>query len=289
MTDATLLHGACDLHIHFGPDTTPRKMNALETARAAAAAGMRAILLKCHQSPTQGVAACADAAVDGVRVFGGLVLNAAVGGINPAAVKAACAMGAKQVWMPTASAEQHLRHFGGAPETAVPVFDSKGRPVPHLEEVLGLIAEADVILGTGHLSPAESVRIANLARACGVKKILVTHPEFECVAMPTEMQKSLAAKGIFFERCFYASMSRQGLPVESIAAQILAVGYESTVLSSDMGQPENPAPALALADFLQRLAACGLPCERLRRMVCDAPAALLGLEPPCDGAEEARA
>ena len=287
MTDATLLHGACDLHIHFGPDTTPRKMNALEPAQAAAAADMRAILLKCHQSPTYGVAACADNAVNGVKVFGGLVLNAAVGGVNPTAVTAACAMGAKQIWMPTISAVQHLRHFEGALDRAVPIFND-GKPVPHLEEVLELIAQADIILGTGHLSPAEIVRLVGIAQACGVKKILVTHPEFECVDMPTDMQKKLAAKGVFFERCFYASNSRQHLPVEAVAAQILAVGHESTVISSDMGQPENPAPAVALANFLHRLAGCGLSHDQLRHMVCDAPAALLGLQPCPSGTEEAR-
>lgn len=106
------------------------------------------------RAPPTGWAACADNAVNGVKVFGGLVLNAAVGGVNPTAVTAACAMGAKQIWMPTISAVQHLRHFEGALDRAVPIFNG-GKPVPHLDEVLELIAQADIILGTGHLSPAE--------------------------------------------------------------------------------------------------------------------------------------
>lgn len=82
-----IFFGACDTHIHFGPDVVPRKMTALETARAAAQAGMRAIMLKSHVVPTYPVAACVSESVPEVAVFGGLVLNAATGGVNAATVR----------------------------------------------------------------------------------------------------------------------------------------------------------------------------------------------------------
>lgn len=277
MMDATFLRQACDTHIHFGPDTVPRRMSALELARAAARAGMRAIMLKSHNVPTYAVASCVDEAVDGVRVFGGLVLNAAVGGVNPDAVRVACQLGARQIWMPTSSARRHLRHFHADESGAVDVFDPQGSPAPHLEEVLKMVADTDIILGTGHLGPQEIVWLTDVARACGVKKILATHPEFECVELPLTVQRDLADKGVFFERCFYASNSRQKLPVREIARQILAVGPQSTVIASDMGQAENPPPAEALLDYLRQLAACGLSERQLAYMVKELPAALLGL------------
>lgn len=277
MIDATFLRNACDLHLHFSPDVIPRKASALEIARTAAAAGMRAVMLKNHNVPTYLTAYCADEAVEGVRVFGGLALNAAVGGVNPAAVHTACALGAKQIWMPTASAEQHVRHFEGDSSTAVPVFRPDGTPVPGLEEVLTCIAKADIILGTGHLGPEEILRLTDMALACGVKKILVTHPEFECVALSLDHQKRLAARGVFFERCFYASTSRQKLPVRAIAEQITAVGYQSTVISSDMGQAANPEPTQALLTFLQELEQSGIAEEHLVHMVKELPARLLGI------------
>lgn len=277
MIDATFLHNACDIHLHFGPDLVPRKSGALEIATSAAAAGMRAVLLKNHSVPTYLTASCADEAVAGVRVFGGLALNAAVGGINPVAVRTACKLGAKQIWMPTSSAQQHLRHFRKNHQWAVQVFDDSGAPVSGLEEVLSLIADAGVILGTGHLAPKEILKLAGMAGACGVKKILVTHPEFECVALTIADQKKLAVMGACFERCYYASNSPQKLPVSVIADQIKAVGWESTVISSDMGQASNPEPVQALLMFMQDLAQCGITQEHLGYMSKELPAKLLGI------------
>src|SRR5260221_9657367 len=98
------LTGTIDLHLHTAPDVRPRKLDDLEAARQAASRGMRAILLKSHVTLTADRAALAEQAVPGVRVFGGLALNAPAGGLNPAAVEMALAMGAAQIWMPTESA-----------------------------------------------------------------------------------------------------------------------------------------------------------------------------------------
>jgi len=93
------LVGAIDLHVHSAPDVRPRKMTALELAGAAKAAGMRGLLLKNHQTATTGVAATLREVVPGLAVFGGLVLNDAVGGWNPEAVDAALKMNAAEIWI----------------------------------------------------------------------------------------------------------------------------------------------------------------------------------------------
>jgi len=41
-----LLNGSIDLHLHHGPDTEPRRIDALEAAKQAQQAGMRAIVFK---------------------------------------------------------------------------------------------------------------------------------------------------------------------------------------------------------------------------------------------------
>ena len=48
--------------------------------------------------------------VPGIRVFGGLVLNFPVGGLNPFAVDSYVRLGAKEVWMPSLSAEYTLSY-----------------------------------------------------------------------------------------------------------------------------------------------------------------------------------
>ena len=272
-----MLTNAIDLHIHSAPDAVPRKLTDIQAAGMAKAAGMRGILLKNHLTPTYARAAVAEEAVPGIRVFGGLALNAAVGGINPHAVEAAVKMGGKCVWLPTSSSEQHARHFQQQNQHVVRIFEKTGLPCDGLRDVLALVAAADCILATGHLGPEECERLVGLAKEAGVKKIVITHPEFEAVRMPLDMQKRLAAQGVFFERCFYATHSNQKLPVEDIARDIREVGWESTVLASDFGQDFNAFPVEGLRRFLEELARCGIPEKHLSAAVTQHPASLLGL------------
>ena len=106
------LEGAVDLHVHSAPDVDVRRFNDIELATEAARARMGAILIKSHQNSTVERAWLVSKFVPGIKVFGGLVLNETVGGLNPAAVRLAVAMGAKQVWMPTRSARNHRQYEG---------------------------------------------------------------------------------------------------------------------------------------------------------------------------------
>ncbi|MCH8864215.1 MAG: hypothetical protein IIB13_02465 [Chloroflexi bacterium] len=47
-----LLKGAIDSHLHFSPDSMPRRYNALESALKAQEAGLRGIVIKNHTYPT---------------------------------------------------------------------------------------------------------------------------------------------------------------------------------------------------------------------------------------------
>src|SRR6186997_2600982 len=89
------LEGAVDVHVHSSPDVDPRRYDDLDLAREAARAGFGAILIKSHQNSTVERAYLVAKVVPGIRVFGGLVLNETVGGLNPAAVRLALALGAK--------------------------------------------------------------------------------------------------------------------------------------------------------------------------------------------------
>lgn len=170
------LEGAVDLHVHSAPDVDVRRFNDIELAREAARAGMGAVLIKSHQNSTVERAWLVSQIVPGIRVYGGLVLNETVGGLNPAAVELAVRMGAKQVWMPTRSALNH-RRYDGLPG-GITVLDEVGQLVPAAEEILRIMAGSDCILGTGHLSTEESFALIERACALGVRKLLVTHPEW---------------------------------------------------------------------------------------------------------------
>lgn len=279
------LEGAVDLHVHSAPDLDPRRFDDIELAREAARAGLGALLIKSHQNSTVERAWLVSKVVPGIQVFGGLVLNETVGGLNPAAVRLALALGAKQIWMPTRSARNHRRHHGQP--GGLSVFNAEGTLLPAVEEILHAVAEADCILGTGHLSPEEGTALIRRARIVGVRKILVTHPEWAPTKYSCAAQKELAAAGgVVFERCFVSTTHLCGcVPFETIERAITEVGVETTVLSTDLGQAEMPAPVEGLTLYARRLRSAGFSADQLRQMMRTNPRRLLSLT----GEEENRA
>ena len=79
--------GVIDMHVHSHPDVFGRNMDDIDVAQLAKARGMRGIVLENHISETASRAALVMKVVPGVEVFGGIVLNKSVGGINPDAVE----------------------------------------------------------------------------------------------------------------------------------------------------------------------------------------------------------
>ena len=108
------MSGAYDLHFHIGPEAIPRRCDALSTARELEAGGMTGAVLKNHYFSTVPFAKMAwDQGAE--NVWGSLVLNWYVGGLNPFAVRGSLGLKArgqslfKVLWMPTVHAAAHLR------------------------------------------------------------------------------------------------------------------------------------------------------------------------------------
>lgn len=272
------LENAIDLHVHSSPDIDVRRYDDFELAREAARAGMGAVLLKSHQNSTVERAILVSKVISGVRVFGGLVLNRTVGGVNPDAVRLAVKMGAKQIWMPTRSAANHKQFYALTGE-GISVLDDAGRLTPPVLEILDMIGTSECALGTGHLSPIESCALIAEARRRGVERVIVTHPEWAGTFFPIEMQRRLAVEhGVTFERCFVSTTHRCGFtPMKTIADAIAEVGAGSTILSTDLGQPDTPPPAEGFRQYAEALRAFGFSADDLREMMVVNPAQLLGL------------
>jgi hypothetical protein len=271
------LEGVVDLHIHAAPDIRPRLMDDIELAREAAAAGMRAVLFKSHHTLTADRATIAEKHVGGVRVFGGLVLNHAVGGLNAAAVEAALAFGAREIWMPTLDAANH-RRATGVGDGGIAVQGETGALLPQVLEILRLIAEKDVVLGTGHLSVGEIQPLVKTARELGVSRILITHPELPIVNMPIAVQEELAGPNVFFERCLIVTTPGEGgLPLSTIARAVRQIGSETTVMATDFGQAENPPPVEGMRRYIGEMLDFGFDQNEIERMTRTNPAWLLGM------------
>lgn len=272
-----LIEGSFDIHIHSSPDIVPRKMSDIELAKSARDSHMGGIMLKSHYGLTATRATLVKECVHGIEIFGGLTLNQMVGGLNPAAVETAIKLGAKEIWLPTINAENHVMQTSKDRSKIVQVFDENGKPLPNLNIILEMIAQHDVILGTGHLNVEETLKVVPLAKESGIEKIIITHPEWQIVNMPIDVQKKLAQYGVFFEHCYYNVTSPQAFTIEDLAYQIKSTGISTNVLSTDFGQPSNDYPVNGLRSYLSELFDIGFSIDEIETMIKKNPKYLLGI------------
>ena len=268
------LRGAVDLHVHSAPDVVPRRLDDIDLARECAAAGFAALLLNSDAVPTMDRAYLVSKIVPGIALHGGLVLNESVGGFNVAAVQTALDLGARAIWMPTRSAHNHKLHHGG--HGGLTVFDAHGELRHHVKDILIVLAHSKAYLATGHLSPEEGAAVIRYAYMQGVRRLVVTHPEWEPTHYSLDVQRDLARYGAVFERCFAAATPRGGsVPVDAIANAVSEVGVASTVLASGLGQPDAPSPVAGMTQFAAQLRAAGFSEDDLRQMMVTNPLHLL--------------
>jgi Family of unknown function (DUF6282) len=288
-----LLDGAVDLHVHPAPSPYPRRVDPIGAAAAAAAAGMRAIVLKSHHSDTAMlIEALRERGLDEVplEVYGGIVLNSQVGGINPHAASLSLAMGGRVVWLPTISSPAHLASSGHFPTATVNLLDEEpidvwgadGELLPELRTILRMIAEADAVLASGHVPPRSIVAGFEAAREAGVRRLLVNHPNF-IVDVSSEEARRLVELGAYIEHevSMYDESSKfHAFGIETLEEWIEIAGAEHTVLASDLGQANNPLPPESLQLIASRLVGNGMAEEDVKALLARNPAQVLGLDNP---------
>ena len=291
--DLELLKGAIDLHVHSGPDLYPRIQDHFELARSAREAGLRALVIKCHNFPTAADALMVRKEVPGIDVFGSINLNLHVGGLNPIAVEAAIKYDARQVWFPTVDSMNHAALVGGEvgqhgkglavagglseytrEHPRLHILGGDGALLPEAHEILRMIAKANVILNPGHISFGEMEHLLPAARAAGVRKVLVDHPFFSKISL--ERQEKLVAAGALINYTAAELLPRWWrASVEDFAGGIRRIGVANTVISSDAGQVHNPPPVEALRITVQLLLEEGFSEAEVRTMLHTNPAKLL--------------
>lgn len=284
-----LIPGSIDYHIHSGPDVFPRLLNDVEIARQAKAAGMRAVLLKSHTECTAARAAIASCITDGFPVFGAIALNYSVGGLNPEAVRNAVRMGAKQVYMPTIHAAHYLKAVDSVPMFAallkggiqgLYLLNDDGTVKDDVLKIIDIIAEADIVLATGHISVGEAMALVEEAHRRGVKRIVVTHPTSPMENYSIEEMQQILTKGAtMLEHVVNDTTHQMKHPIAPsvIADAIKATGAEHTIMSTDSGQVINPAPVVSLENFIRLMLEEGIPEEDIKQMTQDNPARMLGI------------
>ena len=270
------LAGVIDFHAHSGPDSRPRSVNDYEAARSAQAAGMRGLVLKNHYTVTAARAALTMAEVDGLEIFGGVVLNRSMGGLNAEAVRNMVRVSGgrgKVVWLPTFDSEYNVTREDSSEPFVSVVVD--GRPAPELEEIFTLVAEHDLVLATGHSAPEEVLLLLPEMRRLGVRNILITHVFGQHPTM--EQMRSMADAGAVMEIDWLAVYGG-GRTIDEYVDAINAIGAEHFLMSSDLGQANNPLHADGLRAYIQAFRGAGISDADIDTMISVNPARLLGLQ-----------
>jgi len=289
-----LMDGMIDVHIHSGPSVTTRVYNELEYAIQGMQVGQRAMVSKAHDGPTIRSAMIVQQVVNQwaaehnkkpIDVFGGVVLNYVVGGLNPDAVIAAHRLGGKYVWLPTVDA-----HFDTEPpyppsfypptgpgrkgETGIELVDKNGRVVPALREILALIAETDMVLGLGHESTKDRLIIVEEARKLGLQRIEALHVNCSLTETTPEEAKEFVAKGALIS--LYAMTSAPPLvDYDKTLNFVKVVGAENIVIASDGGLTIALSPLEGMRLLITNLLESGIPDSDIELMVKTNPARLL--------------
>ena len=285
------LKGAVDLHIHSYPCVFQRRIDDRQAAQAASDAGMEAIILKSHHESTVSRAYLLQSEFPDLKIFGGVVMNQFVGGINPAAAEVSLRLGAKEVWMPTIDAAHHVEVHGARGTYDVQASGGQftwGDPISAVVDgkvtneamvVLELIAKHDAILGTAHLSLNEIGVLVRTAHERGVKKILITHPYFKVPAgMNVDFLKEMVRLGAIAE-FGYCTISPMWAYVNLDFTKGIMddLGYDNCLVMSDTGQSHNPLPPEALWLYGQGLYEKGVSPANVDKLIKSTPRAMLGL------------
>lgn len=287
-----ILQGAVDFHLHFSAAPGYRR-NLVEMAERASSAGMSALVMKDLFDTSQEACHIANRHLGRTVLYPSLTLGRATEGLNPSAIdhfsKAHPAN--RIVEMPVFDSAHEIRLRGLPEDQGVAVFRD-GQPASGLHEILTLIAQRDMVLKTGHIAPAESLRLIRLARDAGVRRIVVTHATGPPVMATAEEQREMANAGALIEHCLikFLPISRlrnaKRFPslkgpafgdLDYLKASLESVGPERCIAATDAGQLYNPSPLELFIYLLYLLEELGCSTGEIKTMTGNNPRRMLDI------------
>jgi hypothetical protein len=271
---------------------TTRVCNELQYAMQGMQVGQKAMVSKAHDGPTTRSALLVQQIVNEwarehnkkpIDVFGGVVLNYVVGGLNPDAVLGAYRLHGKYVWLPTVDAHWDKKPpyppsfyppSGPGRETGIELVDENGKVVPALREILALMAETDMVLGLGHESTKHRLIIVDEARKLGLQRIEALHLNCSLTKTTIEEAKEFVRKGALVS--LYSMTLRPPLvDWDETMNFVKEVGAENILIASDGGHTTTLSPIEGMRIFITLLLESGVSYSDIELMVKTNPARLL--------------
>ena len=295
-----LVRGAIDLHHHGYPEiafdhrTRHEDWDELAIARAA---GMAGIVLKSHMWPTVGRAYHLRRLVPGIDVHASITLNPIAGGFSPLAVEAAARQGARVMFFPTWGAahdrerggmSRHLGHIlpraaGLTREVGLRATDESGRVRAEVCECLAVAAEHKMLVCTAHISPKESIAVAQKAKDYGIESVVFSHPDSNSVAASREEIRDMVALDSVCEFCTLGMLPQFQRISPKLAMEIVSeISADRAIITTDYFFEWSPTAAETFRMLAGTFLALGMPFTDVRKMMQDNPARLLGVDQlPC--------
>ena len=250
--------GLIDFHVHTAPDVFGRALTDDEEAALSKDRGMEAVVLKSHTALAADRAWIARRRVPGMKIFGGITLNGAAGGIT---------------------------RLKDAP-SGIKVVGDDGKVLPAVREVLKECGAQKLVVETGHSSGEEALAIIEAARDAGCDRIVVTHAEFEVIGMTVDQMKKAASMGAKMEIATLGALSgpqahlafmrnSKNISFKESADHIKQVGAAHFIISTDLGQTANPSQPDGLAWLVGGLTSQGITKEQIQTMGRENPGKLL--------------
>ncbi len=290
LTSRIDLTDCIDTHMHTAPSIYERALDDKEAALQAREAGMKAIMIKCHYESTVSRAYHTMKSVPGIKVYGGIVLNNFVGGLNPSIVDTVLKQGGKEIWMPTTDSAQHEKTFGigsyglssmknesKIKKSSITILNEDKELNEKIKEIIELVSEYEAIIGTSHLSNLEMLKLTEYCQN-NKAKVLITHPLFIVNDLEKDFLKKLVDMGAmaeFLAATYFNLPTDHRRELKEVKAYIDYIGPEQTILASDAGQPFNPLPVEALRVFAESLYEMGVSKKDLKIMMKENPSWLL--------------
>jgi hypothetical protein len=284
------IEGAYDLHIHSAPCLFPRLAADEEVIRAAIEHKMGGVMLKCHHESSVSRAAKFQEAYDNIKVYGGVVLNTHVGGLNPAAVESTLRLGGKAVWLPTFDSKRHVEVHGASGKYSrtgkvsrfqhdgITILDDNGNLKEEVIQIMEITKEYDAFLGSGHCSPKECFALAKKAKEIDFKKLLINHAHYKVPNLDIPSQQQLIELGAVIEYGYCTiSPAWAANTLDNAVQAIKQNGPEHCIIVSDAGQYNNPIAPEAYRIFAQCIFERGISERDMQKLMIDNPKWLLGI------------
>jgi len=309
-----LMDGMIDIHVHGAPagGWLAGRPTVVHTTMEASYEKVHALVFKDHNTMSNNFAQMVNESFDIIKqekaaqdeeftptkLYGGIVLNYPVGGLNPAAVDTCLGYGdCVEVWLPSTSSRYQLDAIaaekGVTNNTGVYVSEN-GTLLPEMKKILDMMADYNnnsmgkrVALSACHVSNAEKFDVLHYIKDRDMDiDVVIDHITQELTIASEEECLEMMDLGAYLEFAETSCVPWTGMQdwiinfdysFNLIKNLIAKKGTDHLVLCSDSGQPSHEFVP-GWRSFFKTLLAQGVAFDDIRTMSVDIPRKLTGIK-----------